>query len=84
MHVRHSTNSLGQQNERIRRRRAQHDRQRQHYSPAIVFVKKTLHGSRASKESVLFLSGIRQDHERADDRLQSEVHGPEGGHEDAE
>lgn len=52
----------------------------------VSSVEQTRHGSRTVEEKSRFSvsTGIRQRQEDADDHLQLEVHGPDGGLEDAE
>ena len=51
----------------------------------MVCTKETLHRSRAGEQSPFAISaGIREREENADDHLQLEVHGPDGGLQDAE
>ena len=81
----HDAGSLRNPKERVRHREDKHQPQRQQHSQADFFVKQAWHRSWASEESGVFVtSGVCQCQQHADDHLQLEVHGPDGGLEDAE
>lgn len=83
----HRTDSPRCHEQDVGRRKDKHHRQWQQHGQAVSSVEQTRHGSRAVEESrspISAAAGIRQRQEDADDYLQLEVHGPDGGLDDAE
>ena len=75
----HDAGSLRNPKERVRYREDEHRPQRQQHSRADFFVKQALEESGVSDTP-----GVCQCQQHADHHLQLEVHGPDGGLEDAE